>query len=103
MRGKSKLTLEQKNQRLKALLGDENVPNLENLTKDQFSKLVIEHREVIERNLYRINVLNEVEEVFHTKDPLLLPTCNKSIEHSIIVRIFASEKKPSRLKGSRHH
>lgn len=52
MRGKSKLPLEQKNQRLKALLGDENVPNLENLTKDQFSKLVIEHREVIERNLY---------------------------------------------------
>lgn len=69
MRGKSKLTLEQKNQRFKALLGDENVPNLENLTKDQFSKLVIEHRKVIERNLYRIIVLNEVEEVFHTKEP----------------------------------
>ena len=44
MRGKSKLTLEQKNQRFKALLGDENIPNLENLTKDQFSKLVKEHR-----------------------------------------------------------
>ena len=70
MRGKSKLTLEQKNQRFKALLGDENIPNLENLTKDQFSRLVIEHREVIERNLYRINVLNEVEEVFHTKESI---------------------------------
>ncbi len=69
MRGKSKLTLEQKNQRFKALLGDENIPNLENLTKDQFSKLVMEHREVIERNLYRINVLGEVDEVFHTKEP----------------------------------
>ena len=69
MRGKSKLTLEQKNQRFKALLGDENIPNLENLTKDQFSKLVKEHREVIERNLYRINVLDEVDEVFHTKEP----------------------------------
>lgn len=69
MRGKSKLTLEQKNQRLKDLLGDENIPNLENLTKDQFSKLVMEHREVIERNLYRINVLDEVDEVFHTKEP----------------------------------
>lgn len=67
MRGKSKLTLEQKNQRFKALLGDENIPNLENLTKDQFSKLVKEHRVVIERNLYRINVLDEVDEVFHTK------------------------------------
>lgn len=41
MRGKSKLTQEQKNQRFKTLLGDENIPNLENLTKDQFSKLVI--------------------------------------------------------------
>lgn len=69
MRGKSKLTLEQKNQRLKDLLGDENIPNLENLTKDQFSKLVMEHREVIERNLYRINVLDKVDEVFHTKEP----------------------------------
>ena len=69
MRGKSKLTLEQKNRRFKALLGDENIPNLENLTKDQFSKLVMEHREVIERNLYRINVLDEVDEVFHTKEP----------------------------------
>lgn len=69
MRGKSKLTLEQKNQRFKAFLGDENIPNLENLTKDQFSKLVMEHREVIERNLYRINVLDEVDEVFHTKEP----------------------------------
>lgn len=69
MRGKSKLTLEQKSQRFKALLGDENIPNLENLTKDQFSKLVMEHREVIERNLYRINVLDEVDEVFHTKEP----------------------------------
>ena len=69
MRGKSKLTLEQKNQRFKALLGDENIPNLENLTKDLFSKLVMEHREVIERNLYRINVLDEVDEVFHTKEP----------------------------------
>ncbi len=69
MRGKSKLTLEQKNQRFKALLGDENIPNLENLTKDQFSKLVMEHREVIERNLYRINILNEVKETFHTKEP----------------------------------
>ena len=69
MRGKSKLTLEQKNQRFKALLGDENVPNLENLTKDQFSQLVLERREVIERNLYRINVLGEVDEVFHTKEP----------------------------------
>lgn len=69
MRGKSKLTLEQKNQRFKALLGDENIPNLENLTKDQFSKLVMEHREVIERNLYRINVLDEVDGVFHTKGP----------------------------------
>ena len=69
MRGKSKLTLEQKNQRFKALLGDENIPNLENLTKDQFSKLVMEHREVIERNLYRINVLDKVDEVFHTKEP----------------------------------
>lgn len=69
MRGKSKLTLEQKNQRFKALLGDENVPNLENLTKDQFSQLVLERREVIERNLYRINVLDEVDEVFHTKEP----------------------------------
>ena len=64
MRGKSKLTLEQKNQRFKALFGDENIPNLENLTKEQFSKLVIEHREVIERNLYRINVLNETGEIF---------------------------------------
>jgi hypothetical protein len=63
------LTLEQKNRRFKALLRDENVPNLENLTKEQFSKLVIEHREVIERNLYRINVLDEVDEVFHTKEP----------------------------------
>ena len=80
MRGKSKLTPEQKNQRFKALLGDENIPNFENLTKDQFSKLVMEHREVIERNLYRINVLDEVDEVFH---------------HSIIVRIFASEKADS--------
>lgn len=70
MRGKSKLPLEQKNRRFKALLGDENVPNLENLTKKQFSKLVIEHREVIERNLYRINVLNEVEQVFHTKESI---------------------------------
>ena len=70
MRGKSKLTLQQKNQRFKVLLGDENVPNLEDLTKEQFSKLVIEHREVIERNLYRINVLNEVEEVFHTKESI---------------------------------
>ena len=69
MRGKSKLTQEQKNQRFKILLGDENIPNLENLTKDQFSKLVKEHREVIERNLYRINVLDEVDEVFHTKEP----------------------------------
>jgi hypothetical protein len=69
MRGKSKLTQEQKNQRFKILLGDENIPNLENLTKDQFSKLVMEHREVIERNLYRINVLDEVDEVFHTKEP----------------------------------
>ena len=69
MRGKSKLTLEQKNQRFKALLGDENIPNLENLTKAHFSKLVMEHREVIERNLYRINVLDEVDEVFHTKEP----------------------------------
>ena len=69
MRGKSKLTLEQKNQRFKALLGDENIPNLENLTKDQFSKLVMEHREVIERNLYRMNVLDEGDEVFHTKEP----------------------------------
>ncbi len=69
MRGKSKLTLAQKNQRFKALLGDENIPNLENLNKDQFSKLVMEHREVIERNLYRINVLDEVDEVFHTKEP----------------------------------
>ena len=69
MRGKSKLTLEQKNQRFKALLGDENIPNLENLTKDQFSKLVKEHRVVIERNVYRINVLDEVDEVFHTKEP----------------------------------
>jgi hypothetical protein len=73
MRGKSKLTLEQKNQRLKDLLGDENIPNLENLTKDQFSKLVMEHREVIERNLYRINVLDEVDEVFHTKE-VITPT-----------------------------
>ena len=70
MRGKSKLTLEQKNQRFKVLLGDENVPNLEDLTKEQFSTLVIEHREVIERNLYRINVLNEVEQVFHTKESI---------------------------------
>ena len=69
MRGKSKLTQEQKNQRFKILLGDENIPNLENLTKDQFSKLVMEHREVIERNLYRINVLDEVDEVFHTNEP----------------------------------
>ncbi len=69
MRGKSKLTLEQKNQRFKALLGDENIPNLENLTKDQFSKLVMDYREVIERNLYRINILNEVKETFHTKEP----------------------------------
>lgn len=63
------MTLEQKNQRFKALLGDENVPNLENLTKDQFSKLVMDYREVIERNLYRINILNEVKETFHTKEP----------------------------------
>jgi hypothetical protein len=69
MRGKSKLTLQQKNQRFKVLLGDENVPNLEDLTKEQFSKLVMEHREVVERNLYRINVLGEVDEVFHTKEP----------------------------------
>lgn len=61
--------MEQKNQRFKALLGDEIIPNLENLTKDQFSKLVKEHRVVIERNLYRINVLDEVDEVFHTKEP----------------------------------
>ena len=70
MRGRSKLTLEQKNQRFKALLGDENVPNLENLTKDQFSKLVMDYREVIERNLYRTSVLNEVEELFHTKESI---------------------------------
>ena len=63
------MTLEQKNQRFKALLGDENVPNLENLTKDQFSKLVMDYREVIERNLYRINILNDVKETFHTKEP----------------------------------
>ena len=68
MRGKSKLTLQQKNQRFKVLLGDENVPNLEDLTKEQFSKLVMEHREVVERNLYRTSVLNEVEELFHTKE-----------------------------------
>ena len=73
MRGKSKLTLEQKNQRFKALFGDENIPNLENLTKEQFSKLGIKHREVIERNLYRINVLNETGEVFHTKE-VITPT-----------------------------
>ena len=73
MRGKSKLTQEQKNQRFKVLLGDENVPNLEDLTKEQFSKLVIKHREVIERNLYRINVLNETGEVFHTKE-VITPT-----------------------------
>ena len=70
MRGKSKLTLQQKNQRFKVLLGDENVPNLENLTKDLFSKLVMEHREVVERNLYRTSVLNEVEELFHTKESI---------------------------------
>ena len=63
------MTLEQKNQRFKALLGDENVPNIDNLTKEQFSKIVMYYLEVIERNLYRINVLNEVEEVFHTKEP----------------------------------
>ena len=73
MRGKSKLTQEQKNQRFKTLLGDENIPNLENLTKDQFSKLVMDYREVIERNLYRINVLNETGEVFHTKE-VITPT-----------------------------
>ena len=60
MRGKSKLIL----------LGDENVPNLEDLTKEQFSKLVMEHREVVERNLYRTSVLNEVEELFHTKESI---------------------------------
>lgn len=70
MRGKSKLTLQQKNQRFKVLLGDENVPNLEDLTKEQFSKLVMEHREVVERNLYRTSVLNEVEELFHTKESI---------------------------------
>lgn len=70
MRGKSKLTLQQKNQRFKVLLGDENVPNLENLTKDLFSKLVMEHREVVERNLYRTSVLNKVEELFHTKESI---------------------------------
>ena len=70
MRGKSKLTLQQKNQRFKVLLGDENVPILEDLTKEQFSKLVMEHREVVERNLYRTSVLNEVEELFHTKESI---------------------------------
>ncbi len=70
MRGKSKLILQQKNQRFKVLLGDENVPNLEDLTKEQFSKLVMEHREVVERNLYRTSVLNEVEELFHTKESI---------------------------------
>ncbi len=70
MRGKSKLILQQKNQRFKVLLGDENVPNLEDLTKEQFSKLVMEHREVVERNLYRTSVLNEVEEIFHTKESI---------------------------------
>ena len=69
MRGKSKLTLEQKNQRFKTLLGDENVPNFENLTKNQFTKLVIEHREVIERNLYKINAKNENDGSIHTKEP----------------------------------
>ena len=69
MRGKSKLTLEQKNQRFKALLGDENIPNLENLTKDQFCQLVMEHREVIERNLYKINAKNEYDGSIHTKEP----------------------------------
>ncbi len=64
------MTLQQKNQRFKVLLGDENVPNLEDLTKEQFSKLVMEHREVVERNLYRTSVLNEVEELFHTKESI---------------------------------
>ena len=64
------MTLQQKNQRFKVLLGDENVPILEDLTKEQFSKLVMEHREVVERNLYRTSVLNEVEELFHTKESI---------------------------------
>ena len=66
MRGKSKLTIEQKNQRFKALLGDENVPNLQDLTKDQFAKLVREHRETIEQNLYKMNVTNKENEMFYT-------------------------------------
>ena len=69
MRGKSKLPLEQKNRRFKSLLGDENIPNLENLTKDQFSQLVLERREVIERNLYKINAKNENDGSIHTKEP----------------------------------
>lgn len=66
MRGKSKLTIEQKNQRFKALLGDENLPNLQDLTKDQFAKLVREHRETIEQNLYKMNVTNKENEMFYT-------------------------------------
>ena len=66
MRGRSKLTLEQKNQRFKTLLGDENVPNLQDLTKDQFAKLVREHRETIEQNLYKMNVTNKENEMFYT-------------------------------------
>ncbi len=66
MRGRSKLTLEQKNQRFKTLLGDENVPDLQDLTRGQFARLVLEHRDTIEQNLYKINVMNKEDEVFYT-------------------------------------
>ncbi len=66
MRGRSKLTLEQKNQRFKTLLGDENVPDLQDLTRGQFAQLVLEHRDTIEQNLYKINVMNKGDEVFYT-------------------------------------
>ena len=66
MRGRSKLTLEQKNQRFKTLLGDGNVPNLQDLTKDQFAKLVWEHRETIVQNIYKMKVTNKDNERFYT-------------------------------------
>ena len=66
MRGRSKLTLEQKNQRFKTLLGDENVPDLQDLPRGQFARLVLEHRDTIEQNLYKINVMNKGDEVFYT-------------------------------------
>jgi hypothetical protein len=41
MRGKSKLTLEQKNQRFKALLGDENILSVNILCEEVFVDKII--------------------------------------------------------------